>query len=1235
MTPTWQTLPLLPGGRSLIEASAGTGKTWTIAALYLRLLLEERFAPRQIVVTTFTDAAAEELRERLRSKLEQALALCHTPQVHAVDEDMQWLQARWTDEAHPTRNRLQDATLLERALAGMDVAPLGTLHSLCRRILVDHPFACAVPFFLGEMISEDALSWEVSADLWRCLQQGDEHDVLVQAAQQAGLMGELDSLEKLGDGLRKCLSPGVVIEPVSPQDLEPSSEELAWMAGYPLRLRALASQEQWWQRSNNFYKKSVLVRVAGFIDELLGAAAHGHCQQVDLPEQELCEKLQDFTDLPPNRSTLLTKAGREHAAEIEDGWLFCQRCLTLITRLRTARRRHFWFVLTQRARNERHRRLQVRRQLTFDVLLEQVHGALTKERTSWSSQVESQPLADALFNAWPVALVDEFQDTDGVQYGILDAIYSHADGTPRGRLVMIGDPKQAIYRFRGGDINAYQRAAQEIPPDERLALTTNHRATSMLVAACNQFYAAGGPALSAERQHPICYLQASSYKDYKEYTIDGTPCLQPLAIHLEAEEDQRPLAERRTEALRCCAEQITAMVQSGRHRIKGSKITPGDIAVLLPTKDNITELRDLLHAQGVPCITTTRDSVFATAVAQELQVVLYAIAHESDMAAMRAAAATRLWGWSYGQLLEQCQPEEGSKDWLELVSVFRGWRRDWRECGIQYVVEALLARIAQRYLATPQGERVLTDLRHLGELLAQQAVHHPGEEELLAWLRASRNHGVSAGDALADAARLRIESDGDKVQLMTLHASKGLEFPVVFLPLMWCRVARTTRNGSSGLYLVSLPGSPMRTIDWSPAAQALAAKEEQDERFRVLYVAMTRARYACIIYALSPRRGQDGSTKRATSKQECSPLEVMLQRMTMALLGDEHAGDARLLSQALREKTPHIAWIDGWQHIHVGRYVPDDPSAFPRGFARCLPPPPEYPTEARHSFTSMLPEATHLIRPLRHVEAHPHPGLQALAAVRGAAFGNAVHAILETRLPNAPLTSQLELVWGCLLEHGVLPVESTALSSTASWPPLVVALAQRLQAVLETPLGLRPEPGPCLFDLEIGALRAEMGFSFVLPRVDMASWQDVCARHGRPGLVPTTARTIKGLMHGKIDLIFQHHGRYHLLDYKSNHLGATLEHYQGEALEDAMQAHHYVFQALLYTVALERYLRQRLRGYRRQQHLGECLYLFIRAVGLERHNAPQAGIWRHRFDEALLDEVADLLAAPDAARNAL
>ena len=1188
---TWQTLGLRPGGRCLIEASAGTGKTWTITALYLRLLLEEGLSPRQIVVTTFTEAAAEELRERLRGKLEQAIALCQAPGHGGQDEDMSWLEARWVDDA----TRQKDGHQLALALAVMDSAPVGTLHSLCRRILADHPFACGTTLALGELVGSDALRHEVAADLWRCLQQGADDDPLLQALRQAGLVDTLNAVDTLHDALKKCLAPGVVIEAVLPQDLAPSSLELARMEGWPQRLRTLGERQDLYRKESKFYNEKVWQHIADFIDD----PRH-------LPSPDKCAILCEILEKPTNRLSQEGKASPEIQAALQ----FSQQCLEIIARLRDARKRHFWHELTKRARGMMQARLRARNQLNFDALLERVHAALGHERSDLEGQ--GRLLADDLVQAWPVALVDEFQDTDGVQNSILDAIYSTPEGKPRGRLVMIGDPKQAIYRFRGGDINAYQRAAGVVPAGDRLALTTNRRSTHALVAALNQFHAVCGPALSVrEKEHPIRYLEVQALRDNAEYTLEGKACLQPLVIQYKSEEGKRPIDQRRRDALSLCAGQIAALLQSHRHRIKGRAVTPGDIAVLLPTKNNITELHTLLRAHGVPCITSSQESVFATDMAKELQMVLHAVAHEHDMAALRAAAATRLWGWSYEQLLEH---DEHAPAWKGLVQVFQGWHKDWQARGVQQVVEALLVHMAPRYLATAQGERALTDLRHLGELLAQQAAEQGGAEELLAWLRARRNQSGDAGEGLADAARLRIEADGDKVQLLTLHGSKGLEFPIVFLPLMWDHDEFANK---SGLYLTSDKETGRRLLDVTEEAQEMERREEQDERFRVLYVALTRAIYACHLYALPPQRPKNGNTDTPAKGTERSALDVMLSRM-----------QPQPPSAALQQQAANIAWIEGWQPPEVERYDPDV-AKVPRGPARPLPTEPSRPLAARHSFTSLLPVVA-MPRLLPLDQAQPHPVLEALAPSRGAAFGNAVHAILERRRLQVPLPEQHEMVRRCLLECGALGMDKADEAADT----LVKALAQRLQAVLEAPLAGPDAIGPRLYALEDRDLRTEMGFSFAIAGVDMSAWRGLAEQHGAAGLVPISNKTIKGMMRGSIDLVFRHEGRYHLLDYKSNYLGENLDHYQDTALEKTMGTHHYPFQALLYTVALERYLRQRIRDYQRERHLGDCWYLFIRAAGLDLERAPGAGIWRHRFDDALLDEVSAILAASGAARQA-
>jgi exodeoxyribonuclease V beta subunit len=245
-----------------------------------------------------------------------------------------------------------------------------------------------------------------------------------------------------------------------------------------------------------------------------------------------------------------------------------------------------------------------------------------------------------------------------------------------------------------------------------------------------------------------------------------------------------------------------------------------------------------------------------------------------------------------------------------------------------------------------------------------------------------------------------------------------------------------------------------------------------------------------------------------------------------------------------------------------------------------------------------------------------HAGLARLAPIAGADFGNAVHAIFERRAVGQPMAAQHALIERCLRDHGV-GLRGIALAD------LVPHLAARVQATLDTPL-LPGAGAPTLAALPAHALCTEMPFDFALGTVSLRRLREAC-----PFVPPTAQQTLRGLMTGQVDLVFEHGGRFHVLDYKSNRLGSgvRLSDYDGAALARAMTRDHYRFQALLYTIALDRYLRQRIDGYRRERHLGAAIYLFVRAVGIAPDTAPRAGLWSERFDDTLIDAVDAALAA--------
>ncbi|MEJ5207873.1 UvrD-helicase domain-containing protein [Denitratimonas sp. CY0512] len=1201
----WTTLTLAGAGRSLVEASAGTGKTWTISALYLRLLLEEQRVPQQIIVSTFTNAAAAELSERLRSKLQWALAEAAAHGAGqgieaAPDEatDRAWLRKRWRTDAAVLKT---DVQRLQAALTGFDAAPISTLHSLCSRILADHPFAAGALFNGRDMIDGKTLQAALANDLWRVISQGDDEDELVTLAREADV-----SRAQLDKYLPVLMQPDVVVEASSPETVIAALQDVVGeVSGWRAALRAVLDQPGLLRAGGKLQKAWIALVDAleapfdglaqVLVDHLSGLSEATGMKGVNGPGKTHPEVMRLV-----EQSTRIAHAIPPHTLDLASS-------LPL---------RKFLTAAQHWCQHAMQSRLDAANQSTFDQLLHSVRAALEPREGR-------RALADALFAAWPVALVDEFQDTDPVQFGILDAIYRDAEGKPRGRLVMIGDPKQSIYRFRGGDVQAYERARDAVPDEDRLTLDTNHRSSRAYVAAVNAFYAATGTRLGPKESNTsISYepVQASGRRDAKplQHASNGAPVEQALVLHeLTSLEGIVDLTDH---ALHTCAGQIVWALSENGYRIDGKPLRPGDIAVLLPGHAQIARLGALLKARGVPCVAVSRASVFDTDTARDLRLVLHAVLHAGDPGSLRAALVTRLFGAS---LREIQQLRDDAAAWDRKVARFHALHALLGTRGPLAVVGSLLEEQAARLLQSVDGERMLTDLRHLGELLQEAWEDCGGGERLMAWFADQMDGGADDADA-ADTRALRLESDAERVRLMTLHVSKGLEFGVVFLPLMWNH--KRFHKAGSMPHLLSDPEDGRKYLMEGPGKERVK-QQEFEERFRMLYVVLTRAIHACHVLTLS------SDVKR--------PADAPLNTLDLAALAPD--ADA--------EPTT-IARHEGWDAHDELRWIPPRPSGEQRS-VRPLPPAPRGPLPMRHSFTTLsgagqshiggedeaaadeavveriAPHETHDADSLPdELPATPssctfHRELDSLSMIGGADFGNAVHAIFEDRVPGLSLDAQPGHVRAALERYGVRPREGDV-------EDLAAALTTRLQSVLDTRLS--GAGGPCLAALAAHEMRAEMEFNYVLDGASLRALRLACEAHGEAGLVPPREQILAGLMNGKIDLIFAHDGRFHVLDYKSNQLAsgarACLEDYAPAALENKMASTGYRFQALLYAVAVERHLRERLgTDYCREQHLGDCWYLFVRAVGLQLPDGTPCGVWRHRFGDALLDAVQNVLGA--------
>ncbi|MBS0556487.1 MAG: UvrD-helicase domain-containing protein [Proteobacteria bacterium] len=1156
----------LDDGRVLIEASAGTGKTWTIGAIFLRLLLERELAVEQILVVTFTDAAAQELRERLRRRLADAerwLGAILAEQVLPDDEVAAWMAQAFNavDKATAALRRIRIARM------DFDRAPVATIHAICQRIQNDFPLEAGAAFAADKRLDEDALLRECLDDFWR---QRYLADAQVNAAEADAVLDE--GPQGLLFDVRSLLNHDVEVLPADGLDA-------IARAIRPLQDKtAIARLERFCDPA--LYKRkdsAVLTRMRKIVAALASSpdvAAELQANVDDNFDDEALDKAQ------PDSAELRLRGDGKIRALQDMRSLLAQRKVFVRGKVLAAAYAFCRRELPLRA---------LRRQgQTFSMLIDAVHTRVTAGDAA---------LADCLHRAFPALLIDEFQDTDARQFAIFDRVCRNARGKPRGLLVLIGDPKQAIYGFRGGDIATYLRVRETIA--QRFDLTRNFRSSTPLVAACNALYAAADDAFDDTR---VAYLpvQASGSADQHPFTRDGRIVDQPFAIHrFHTDGDGKAKDAKIDAALSDCAARIVEMLDDTALRIGGEPVRPGDIAVLLPNNRHIGLLRELLRALGVPCTGSGNDSVFESDTARELQLVLHAALHPHDDRAARAALTTTLLGKQYADLRAWQEDAAAFERELDRIGA---WHTLLRSRGAMGVVAALLDARAADLLALPDGERIVADLRQLGELLAERERSESGAEGLLAWLAAMRRD--DKGMEVASGHRVRSESGASCVRLMTLHAAKGLQFPVVFLPLAWFTSSRDKQFAPNVLHFHDTDGKACADIGSVRFAENRGAHFDEDlrERLRLLYVAITRAQYAVHLYWTSPAPDPD------RPRWQVAAIDVLLQRAAEKFKLD--FADAGM--PALAQKLAHVRIVEPCMRFGAS-YArgADDASRAVR-----VPLPALRPFLWSHSFSSITrrhvldslesPASDEADAELRGdtptATASADARLLALNAWGGKQFGVAVHALLETGRGAQPAAAMIARQ---IAKSGVKPGGADAEAA-------FTALADMLWRAREADLG---------DGLRLAALRdadcvAEFAFQFPVA-ASLAALHAACAAHGAADIWPERISTpeLNGMLNGFADLIFFHGGRYHVLDYKTNRLGERLSDYGEASMQAAMDAHRYPLQALIYTVALHRYLRQRLPNYAPQQHLGDSWYLFLRGVGL----APGAGVWRRRWPVALIE----------------
>ena len=1183
-----QTLPLALAfplrGSQLIEASAGTGKTFTISALYLRLILghggvESGFGrellPPQILVVTFTDAATKELRDRIRTRLAEA-ARYFRGEIDAPDALVEELRDQFAPEQWAAC-----AGRLDIAAQWMDEAAVSTIHGWCQRMLREHAFDSGSLFTQTLETDHSDLLGEVLRDYWRLFCYPMHGDALnwVRAnwSGPAALMPRVRALF------------GSSRQPANAEQTPAQMIEACLLERRQALVQLKAPWLQWAQELREICLQGVASKTVDgrkmqaryfepWFEKLSAWAADEDQEQLDLGT--------GFTRLTPDGMAEAWKGVAPQHPGL-DAMPGLKAALDALPSPDAAVLQHAAHWVSVRFEEEKRRRAE----MGFDDMLLRLDSALQADG--------GDRLATLIREQFPVALIDEFQDTDPVQYRIFETIYRIEDNCPDTGLFLIGDPKQAIYAFRGADIYTYLRARQATAG--RLhTLDTNFRSSHAMVKAVNHVFeraelrdSGRGAFLFREgSENPVPFVSVKSQGRKEVLQLDGQPV---SALTLWQLPSEQPLsgAVYRQYLAAACASQIVELLNGGQQGrcgfIKDGEalrgVLPADIAILVRDGKEAQAVRRELSSRGVRSVyLSDKDSVYAAQEAHDVLAWLKACAEPDVERPLRAALACITLDLPLVELERLNQDELA---WERRVMQFRGYRETWRKQGVLAMLRRLLHdfELPQALIARPDGERVLTNVLHLSELLQQAAAELDGEQALIRHLA---EHLALSGQA-GEEQILRLESDEQLVKVVTIHKSKGLEYPLVFLPFI-CS-AKPVDGSRLPLHFHDAAGNAQVSLKPTPELIAQADDERLAEDLRLLYVALTRARHACWLGVADLKRGNSnrsvlhlcalgyllgGGAMLAESAGLQSWLAEVQQGCDALQCEPVPAADAAHFYPPLNQATllePLIPGRRAAENWWIASY-----SALRIGDSLSPAEAPESALAQKLSDDERLdPEAPREVL-LSGGDIHRFP--------RGPNPGTFLHGLLEWA-GSEGFKADPEAIKDAVARR----------CNRRGWQGWIETLSDWLQHLQDEPLRLN-NGQPAVVLSELSQYQIEMEFWFASHKVDVVQMDKLVRQHTHGGAPRAGAEPslLNGMFKGFIDLTFEHQGRYYVADYKSNWLGTDDSAYTEQAMTASILDNRYDLQYVLYLLALHRQLKARLPGYDYDQHMGGALYLFLRGT---------------------------------------
>ena len=1196
-----ETIPLNPitlplNQISLIEASAGTGKTYTIGSLYLRLLLkagENNFSRplnvEEILVVTFTDMATEELKKKIRERITDAIdkltAFAETQDKSAFKND-EFLTALCDN-----LNIFEAIHRLKLAEQNMDLAAIYTIHGFCRRMLMQYAFHSGIHFNLELIKDQSDLLVRFANEFWR------EHFYPLPFEMADFIANELGSPDYVLSLLESDLGKNLIVDLENQQALSISITEFLhqYLGEYFKDIKAL---KRFWLESAG--KISELIT-----EELNKDYAKGEpkslsrrsyntsrlakwIEQVNAWANDPRDYLLNDTLMSYFTQSALGEKGEEGASpfiapiftELEER----ANALMSSDLLRRVILYHYRQGLQQKLLDYKLNH----QEKSFDDLLRLFCEALQGP--------QGNELAEMIRFQYPFAMIDEFQDTDSQQYAIFSKIYRDNPEKNTG-FIMIGDPKQAIYRFRGADIFTYLKASDEA--QSRFELTKNYRSEKNLVDGVN--------ALFDFPQSPFIYQNINftavdSRDDHLRFYLNGKA---ETAYRFYLTESDKV---NKTEMAKICAISIQHWLKSAaenqavfQNEDTCKTLQAANIAVLVKNRYEAADVIQELQKLGIASVyLSDQSSVFDSHVAVELLRILKACLNVAERPILNAIA-TALFGLNAADI-HQIQQNEA--DWQRWADSFAQYQQTWQRQGILVMLHQILLEqgISERLLSQATGERDLTDFLHLAEILQQAATLHESEAALLSWFE-KQIQGEGRQEA-----QIRLESERQLVKIVSIHKSKGLEYDLVWLPFL----AVPSKIPTAGDMNVYYSKERDETL-WDMENRNLNALYEETfaEELRLLYVALTRAKYQ-MAFALPVQFDKKWNALHYVLSQGEIGKEIALSapKDTETLLQtfkEKMQDNVEICTKPNLEAFPALSINTKNDELKAAEFTGNIEQDWRITSFTSI----EQGHRRQNYFAESAGKKHVVFDDTKDYDSQNSIEISTallnenesniLDLPRGKQVGTALHRHFEncyfSDLANTEEIDKLR--------------QSLQLDETFTEP-----LQNWLQQISHTPLS--NEIGIALADLANKDCIKEMPFYLAIrEHFDVEAFNRALKAHHHLPSEPLQFEQIQGMVRGSIDLVFRHNGKYYLVDYKSNFLGSTFADYNQEALKKEMLHSHYDWQYLIYTLALHRYLQSVVPHYDYARDFGGVFYLFLRGMNGE----PQSGVFYDRPSVELITEL--------------